>query len=132
MSILQKSSHQSFKVKKLYPSVAICETRIGDLFDWGNAIDDEPAFIAYLGCRSEDVAGYVKTLNTFYRCSKCKVRQPKHLKNFEAEIKIVGMQRYCDRYAFGLDYLVESEIDKHFEINFDSYNYYTTGCLPRW
>jgi predicted ATP-dependent Lon-type protease len=132
MSILKQSSHQSFKVTKLCPSVAICEAVGSDRFNWGKATEDEPAFIVYLGCRTQDVAGYVKTLNTFYRCPKCEVRKPKYLKDFDAEIKIRGMQRYCDRYAFGLDYLVESETDKHFEIDFDEYNYYTSGVLPRW
>jgi hypothetical protein len=129
--ITQSQVKRSFQITQLAPSVAICEAS-EDIHNWGNATEDEPAFIVYLGCRSEDVGGYVKTFKTFYRCPKCEVRKPKHLKDFEVEIKMIGMQRYCDSHAFGLDYLVESETDKHFEIDFDEYNYYTSGVLPRW
>jgi hypothetical protein len=130
--MITRSTVRAFQIFSVAPNIVICEARLGDRFNWGNATENEPAFVVYLGCCTQDVAGYVKTLNTFYRCYFCEVRKPKYLKEFEAEIKIRGMQRYCDSHAFGLDYLVESETDKHFEIDFDEYNYYTTGCLPRW
>ncbi len=132
MSILQKSPHQSFRVTQLAHSIAICEALNGDRYDWGNAEDDQPAFLVYVGCRKDEVPGAVKTFNNFYRCEWCEVRTPKHLKGFEAEIKVRGMQRYSDTNALGLDYLVESEEAKHFGADFDSINYYTTGYLPRW
>ncbi len=132
MSILQKSPHQSFRVTQLAHSIAICEALNGDRYDWGNAEDDQPAFLVYVGCRKDEVPGAVKTFNNFYRCEWCSVRTPKHLKDFEAEIKVRGMQRYSDTNALGLDYLVESEEAKHFGADFDSINYYTTGYQPRW
>ncbi len=132
MTILEQSPRQSFQITQLCESVAICEAVAGDRHDWGNATDTEPAFLVYVGCRRDEVEGYVLTLNTFYRCQWCEVRKPKHLKGFEAEIKVRGMQRYSDSNALGLDYLVESEQAKHFGADFDSINYYTTGYLPRW
>ena len=126
------SPHGSFKVTQLCESVAICEAVKGDRHGWGNATETEPAFITYLGCKKDEVAGYIKTLNIFYRCYWCEVRKPKYLKGFEAEIKIRGMQRYSDTNAFGLDYLVESEQAKHFGADFDEYQHYATGVMQRW
>ncbi len=129
-SVLKVSPNGSFKVTQLCESVVICEAMNGDQHGWNNAIDTEPAFIVYLGCSQDEAKDYVHTLNTFYRCSWCEVRQPKYLSGFEAEIQIRGMQRYTDTHAFGVDYLVESEQAKHFGADFDSYNYYTTGYVP--
>ena len=126
------SPHGSFKVTQLCESVAICEAVKGDRHGWGNAAYGEPAFITYLGCKKDEVAGHIKTLNTFYRCYWCEVRQPKYLKGFEAEIKIRGMQRYSDTYAFGLDYMLESEEAKHLGCNYDEYQYYAHGVMQRW
>lgn len=130
-AILKVSPHGNFKIIQLCRSVVICEAA-KDPHNWGNATDTEPAFLVYLGCRKDEIAGYIKTFNTFYRCYWCEIRQPKHLKGFEAEIKIRGMQRYADTHAFGLDYLVESESAKHFGCDYDEYNSYTTGYQPRW
>ena len=132
MSQQDYSKHQSFQIQKLAESVAICEALAGDRFNWGNGTETDPAFLVYLGCKQDEVAGYIKTLNTFYRCCWCEIRQPKHLSGFEAEIKIRGMQRESDTYAFGLDYLVESQQAKHFGCNDDLYDYYTTGVMQRW
>ena len=132
MTIVRQSPHRSFRVTQLVESVAICEALNGDRHNWGNAEDNQPAFITYIGCKKDEVPGYVKTFNNFYRCCWCEVRKPKYLKSFEAEIKIRGMQRYSDSNAFGLDYLIESESSKHLGCDFDSYNYYTTGTLQNW
>jgi hypothetical protein len=105
-AVLKLSPNGSFKVSQLGESVAICEATNGDRYGWGNATETEPAFIVYLGCKKDEVAAHVKTLNTFYRCEWCEVRKPKHLISFEAEIKIRGMQRESDTNAFGLDYMV--------------------------
>ena len=112
--IIKTSPHNSFKVTQLCESVAICEALKGDIHGWGNAKDAKPAFLVYFGCKKEEVEGYVKTFNTFYRCYWCEVRKPKYLTEFEAEIKIRGMQRYSDIHqnSFGLDYLVQSELNK--------------------
>ena len=119
---LKVSPHGSFKVTQLCESVAICEATKGDRHNWGNATPSEPAFLVYLGCKKDEVPGYIKTLNIFYRCDYCEARKPKYLKDFEAEIKIRGMQRYCDSHAFGLDSLLSSETAKHpttFNIDLD-------------
>ena len=113
MSILKHSPHQSFRVTQLCKSVAICEAFAGDRFNWNNGTETHPAFLVYLGCRQEEVPGYIKTFNIFYRCYWCEIRQPKYLKEFEAEIKVRGMQRESDSYAFGLDDLLQSEEAKH-------------------
>ena len=125
-SVLKVSPHSSFELIQLCESIAICEAVKGDVHNWGNQTEDEPAFIAYIGCQPEEVSAYIKTLNTFYRIEWCEVRSPKYLVNFAVEIKIRGMQRYSDTYAFGLDYLVESESAKHIGCDSDEYNYYTT------
>jgi hypothetical protein len=131
-AVLKVSPHGSFRIVQLCESVAICEAMKGDPHNWGNATESEPAFIVYLGCFQEEVAGYIKTFNTFYRCEWCFIRSPKYLKGFVAEIKVRGMQRYSDSHAFGLDYLVESEIAKHFGCNQEEYEYYISGNLPQW
>ena len=128
----QVSPHGSFKVTQLCESITICEAVKGDRHGWGNATDTEPAFLTYLGCNKDEVAGYIKTLNTFYRCHWCEIRQPKYLKEFEAEIKIRGMQRESDTYALGLDSLLESEEAKHIGTNYDEYQYYAHGVTQRW
>jgi hypothetical protein len=120
--IIKESPHKSFRVSKISNSIAICEANEGDRFNWGNATENEPAFLVYLGCKKNEVPGYIKTLNIFYRCDYCEARKPKYLKGFEAEIKIRGMQRYCDSHAFGLDSLLSSETAKHpttFNIDLD-------------
>ena len=117
MSILKHSPHQSFRVTQLCQSIAICEAFAGDRFNWNNGTKNHPAFLVYLGCSQEEVSGYIKTLSTFYRCCYCEIRQPKYLKEFEAEIKVRGMQRESDSNAFGLDDLLKSEEAKHFSCN---------------
>lgn len=120
--IIKVSPHKSFRVSKIANSVAICEANESDRFNWGNATEDEPAFLVYLGCKKTEVAGYMKTFNLFYRCDWCETRQPKYLKDYEVEIKIRGMQRESDTHAFGLDYLIRSETAKHptsFNIDLD-------------
>ena len=106
------SPHSSFQVTELCESLAICEAMDGDPYDWGNATNTEPAFIVYLGCQPSDVAKYVE--------------------KFEVEIKIRGMKRRSNSEGLGLDHLTESEEDKEFGCNYDEYNYYATGYLPRW
>ena len=118
MTILKYSPHQSFKLTQLCESVVICEAVKGDRHGWGNEEDDQPSFLVYLGCKKDEVKGYVKTLNTFYHTSWCEVRQPKYLKGFEAELKIKGMKRKSDSNVKGLDYLVESELSKQDKNNF--------------
>jgi hypothetical protein len=108
MTILKQSSRsRSFQLTQLSQNITICEALISDKFNWKNATETEPAFLVYVGCSKDEVAAYIKTFNTFYRCYWCEVRSPKYLQGFEAEIKIREMQRYSDSHAFGLDYLIE-------------------------
>jgi hypothetical protein len=132
MSQQDYSNHPSDQIQKLAESVAICETLAEDRFNWGDGTETSPPFLVYLGCNKAEIAGYIKTLNIFYRCYWCEVRKPKHLKNFEAEIKIQAMQRESDSYALGLDSLLESEEAKHIGTNYDEYEYYAHGVMQRW
>ncbi len=78
-SVLKVSPKGSFKVTQLCENVAICEATKEDRHNWGNATDSEPAFLVYLGCSEAEISGYLKTINTFYRCEWCEVRKPKYL-----------------------------------------------------
>ena len=120
--IIKVSPHKSFRVSKIANSVAICEANADDRYNWGNATETEPAFLVYLGCTKNEVPGYIKTFNIFYRCDYCEARKPKYLKGFEAEIKIRGMQRETDSHAFGLDTLVRDQTGRYptsFNIDLD-------------
>jgi hypothetical protein len=131
-SVLKISPNGSFKITQLCETIAICEAIKGDRFFWGNATDTEPAFVIYFGCQKQEAAEYIQTFLTFYRVKSCSVRSPKYLTDFEAEIKVSGMKRHSDSTGFGLDYLIESEIDKFFGCNYDEYLYYCSGYVPRW
>lgn len=131
-SRIATSPHGSFEVNRLCESIAICEAVKGDINNWGNGTDTEPAFVVYLGCKKEEVSSHVNTFKTFYRCAVCEVREPKYLKDFEVEIKVRGMQRESDQNAFGLDYLVESQQWHNFGCDSDEYDYYTTGTQQHW
>jgi hypothetical protein len=118
--IIKTSAHGSFKLTKLCKSIAICEAVKGDKHDWGNATDSKPAFLVYFGCNNAEIEEYVQTFQNFYHTEWCEVRKPKYLKGFEAEIKIKGMVRYSDIHqnSFGLDYLMQSELNKEDKNNF--------------
>ena len=128
-AVLKTSKHGSFQVTQLCKSVAICEAVKGDRYNWGNGTDTEPAFVTYLGCKKEEVAEKINYINNALGCYWCEVRKPKYLKDFEAEIKIRGMQRESDNNAYGLDYLVWKENNFEYE---EEYNHYVTGHQPRW
>ena len=125
-SLVQVAPQGSRKVTQLSKSVAISEEIKG------NGTESEPAFLVYLGCREEEISDYLKTINTFYRCSWSEIRKPKYLREMTAEIKIRGMQRYSDSQALGLDYLIESESAKHIGCDPEEYDYYTTGAREHW
>ncbi len=130
-AVLKTSKHGSFQVTQLCKSVAICEAKGGDRYNWGNGTENEPAFVTYLGCRKDEVAEKINYINNALNCYWCEVRKPKYLKEFEAEIKIRGVQRHSDDNAYGLDYLVLKE--NNFEyLEEDEYSYYVTGHQPRW
>ncbi|MBE9048187.1 hypothetical protein IQ255_28000 [Pleurocapsales cyanobacterium LEGE 10410] len=128
---LKVSPNGSFKVTRLCESVAICEAVKGDRHNWGNATETEPAFVVYLGCKKEEVAEKIRYLNQVLGCYWCEIRQPKYLKDFEAEIKIRGMQRNSNDETNGLDFLLWAENDFNY-IDSDEYDYYVTGTQQRW
>lgn len=127
---IKLSPHGNFQITKLLETVAICEA-IEDRYNWGNATEDKPAFIVYLGCQKNEVAEKIRYLNNALGCYWCEVRKPKYLKGFEAEIKIRGMQRHSDEETNGLDFLLWAENDFNY-IEEEEYNYCTTGYMPRW
>ncbi|MEL6929668.1 MAG: hypothetical protein AAFO95_13650 [Cyanobacteria bacterium J06600_6] len=145
-SALKLSPHGSFKVSQLCKSVAICEATKGDRHNWGNATETEPALhgfaearsalrrecvCVYLGCKKDEVAEKIRYINNALGCYWCEVRQPKYLKDFEAEIKIRGMQRHSDEETNGLDFLLWAENDFDY-VEEDEYSYHTTGYMPHW
>ena len=102
------SPNESFRVTLLTQSVAICEAINGDRYNWGNEEEDLPAFIVYVGCSSrEEAKAVTDTLLRFYRAKKCLIREGKRL-DYPVEIKVYGLQRETDSWAFGLDDLVLS------------------------
>ena len=123
--LIQESPHKSFRVLRISNSVAICEANAEDRYGWGNATEEKPAFIVYLGCRQNEVAGYIKTFNNFYNCHYCEARTPKYLKQFEVEIKVRGMMRHGQVRCYGLDDLLRTEASRHAS----SYNIDLDYCI---
>ncbi len=130
-AVLKTSKHGSFQVSQLCQSIAICEAVKGDRYKWGNATEDKPAFLVYLGCKWSEVAEQIRIINNTLGCYVCEVRKAKYLKDFEAEIKIRGVQRESNDKAYGLDYLLirENNFDP---IEEDEYSYYVTRHTPLW
>lgn len=124
------SPHGNFQVTKLLDTVAICEAQ-EDRYNWGNATEDKPAFIVYLGCQKEQVPEKIRYLNNALGCYWCEVRKPKYLKDFEVEIKVRDMTRYSTEERNGLDFLLWAENDYDY-IELDEYNYYVSDYMPRY
>ncbi len=94
-------------------------------------VECEETGIVYLGCDADKVQGYLSTLFVFYRCEDCSVNEhPEYLTEFETEIVIPDIQYKSDGNAWGLDWLIDQELRKHWQIGYDEYNYYTTGAMP--
>ena len=88
-------------------------------------VEDEETGIIYLGCAAKEVRDYLSALFILYRCEDVYVNErPEHLFDFEREIVIPNIQARGNRNTLGLNDLIESELEKHCQINFDSYNYY--------
>ncbi len=104
--ILEKRSG-GFHLTQLAQNRALCEATI-DRHRWNNATQTEPAFLVYLGCNTNEVPMWIEKLNNFYHCHWIEVRKPKHLKEFEAELKIRGMRRCSDMDSLGLDQKIKS------------------------
>jgi hypothetical protein len=97
------------KITQLCPSVGIVEST-SDRYQWGNATEDEPAFLVYIGCENySEAQALKKTLFTFYRCQQILIRPALRMNTFSYELKVHRMQRNTDSYAYGLDLLVESQ-----------------------
>ncbi len=106
---LEQSKHSLYRITKLADNIAICEAKRGDRYRWNNGTETDSAFITYLGCNKNEVPMWIEKLNNFYHCYWIEVRKPKHLKKFEAELKIRGMRRCSDMDSLGLDLLVKSQ-----------------------
>lgn len=124
------SPHGNFQVTKLLETVAICEA-VKDRYNWGNATEDKPAFIVYLGCQKDEVESKIEYLKNALDCHQCLVRKPKYLKNCEVEIKVRGMTRYSTEELNGLDFLLWAENDYNY-VELDKYNYYVSDYMPRY
>ena len=107
---LEQSKHSFYRITQLAPNIAICETT-KDRHRWNNATKTAPAFIVFLGCDQDEVEDWIEKLNNFYHCYWIEVRKPKHLQEFEAELKILGMKRCSDMDGLGLDFLVKSQTE---------------------
>ncbi|BFM39933.1 hypothetical protein [Synechocystis sp. LKSZ1] len=95
-SVLIRSPHDSFITRRLTYNCVICEAMGGDIYNWGNSTDEEPAFILYLGV---EYSGFklpkdtVEEIVSTYGASEVTIRKPKHLKEFDYELKIRGIYR---------------------------------------
>lgn len=92
----------------LCKSIAILESET-DPHGWGNAIEDELAFLLYMGFHSHDLAiAYKNVLMKFSRCPEVVIRPARRMVGFAWELKAYGMPRYTCYHSSGLDDLVES------------------------
>jgi hypothetical protein len=99
------------ELKYLCDSIALIESET-DRWGWGNAGEDEPAFVAYIGFhdREEAIEYFEKDLKKLCRCTQATIRRSKRMKGFEWELKTSDLQRYTDSHAEGLDWLVDRRI----------------------
>jgi hypothetical protein len=118
-NVIKVSPHGSFQVTQILPDVAICEAINDDRYNWGNATEDKPAFLVYVGCSREDVAENIRYLNEALGCYFCEVRKARYLSNCEMEIKVRDMQRYSDDDRNGLDFLLWSKNNYEY-VNYDN------------
>lgn len=91
LNSIMYSKQPEFPISQLCSCLAICEAVDGDIYGWGNADGDKPAFLAYVGCDRANAF----ILGRWYAQRfgvECQVRTAKRLP-FECEIKIRGMQR---------------------------------------
>ncbi|MDJ0718176.1 MAG: hypothetical protein QNJ54_28775 [Prochloraceae cyanobacterium] len=96
-----------------------------------SVVECQESGIVYLGCREDEVNTYLSTLFIFYRCEECWVNgTTEYLPEFEREIVIPDIQYETDVNTWGLDLLIDQERQKHWQISFDEYIFYTTGAIP--
>ena len=95
-----------------------------------SVVEERESSIVYLGCREDEVQGYLSTLFIFYRCEDCYVNaRPEYLTEFEREIVILNIEPETDSNTWGLDWLIDRELAKQWGINHDEYIFYTTGFI---
>ncbi|MDJ0712896.1 MAG: hypothetical protein QNJ54_01590 [Prochloraceae cyanobacterium] len=94
-------------------------------------LQDEFTETVYFGCSEDDLKGYLNLLTKFCRCEDIYINTPpKYLEDFEREIVVKDLQASTNSNALGLDYLIDNQLEKHYQINFDQYNWYNDGSMP--
>lgn len=104
------SVSRSLKCTQICHSVVLVEAIEYDRFGWENGDEFNPAFLVYMGFNSKENAEEMKkSLLRFWRADEVVIRRSKRFLNYEWELKAYGLQRETDSYAYGLDYLVQTE-----------------------
>jgi hypothetical protein len=101
----------NFQVSEILPSLVICEAVDGDVYRWGNAEVDYPAFIAYIGYSNlEEKDEWLSQLRSFWKIEATDVcyRRSSRVPNYLWELKIKGMRRFSNSHVWNFDYLSES------------------------
>ena len=99
-----------FIFTELLPGLVICEAA-QDIHQWGNATDEYPAFLVYLGYNiPPERDEWISRLRSIWSIdTHITARASQRVPGYWQEIKIRGMQRYSDSDVFDLDYLSESK-----------------------
>jgi hypothetical protein len=98
---------ESFQFREILPGLVVCEAPVSDPHNWGNADENEPAFLVYLGCdtRSER-DNWIVQLQTFWGVtSQITSRRSNRVVGFQLEIKVRGIKRFSDPSVFAIDRL---------------------------
>lgn len=106
----QSSTVQDFKFTELLPGLVICEAA-RDVHHWGNATENEPAFLVYLGYNiPQERNEWILRLRSIWSIDTDIIyRVSQRVKGYWHELKIRGMQRFSDPDVFELQYLSESK-----------------------
>jgi hypothetical protein len=103
----------SFQISEILPSLVICEAVDGDVYRWGNAEADYPAFIVYIGYSThEEKDEWLSQLRSFWKIDAADIcyRRSSRVPNYLWELKIKRMKRFSNPYVWNFNYLSESYI----------------------
>jgi hypothetical protein len=113
MTLSTNRKQPNFQISEILPSLVICEAIDGDVYRWGNAEIDYPAFIAYIGYSSpEEKDEWLSQLRSFWKIEATDVcyRRSNRVPSYLWEMKIRGIRRFSDPRVWNFDYLSESYI----------------------